>query len=132
VSFPGGRIEADESPGDAALREANEEVALEPSEASVIGYMPVYFTGSNYLITPVVAVVAPTRPFVPNPGEVRSVFEVPLQWLADEASYGTFRIKRGETEHTTWQLDHAGVRIWGITANLTRKFRDLALASESA
>ncbi len=132
VSFPGGRIEPDEAPAEAALREANEEVALDPGEAEVIGYMPIYFTGSNYLITPVVAVVAPSRPFMPNPDEVRSVFEVPLQWLADEASYGTFRIKRGETEHTTWQLDHAGVRIWGITANLTRRFRDLALAAEPA
>jgi 8-oxo-dGTP pyrophosphatase MutT (NUDIX family) len=132
VSFPGGRIEIDEAPADAALREASEEVALDPGEANVIGYMPTYFTGSNYLITPVVAVVAPTRPFVPNPDEVRSVFEVPLHWLADEASYGTVRIRRGETEHTTWQLDHAGVRIWGITANLTRRFRDLALAAEPA
>jgi 8-oxo-dGTP pyrophosphatase MutT (NUDIX family) len=130
VSFPGGRIEVGETPAEAALREAEEEIALAPAEAEVLGFMPSYFTGSNYLITPVVAVVAPTQPFIPNPGEVRSVFEVPLQWLADEASYGTYRIRRGEIEHTTWQLDHAGIRIWGITANLTRRFRDLALAAE--
>lgn len=132
VSFPGGRIEGDETPAQAALREAEEEVALDQSDAKVIGYMPIYFTGSNYLITPVVAVVVPSRPFVPNPSEVRSVFEVPLRWLAEEASYGTYRIRRGEIEHTTWQLDHAGIRIWGITANLTRRFRDLALAAEPA
>lgn len=132
VSFPGGRIEAGETPAEAALREAGEEVALDPADAEVLGYMPVYFTGSNFLITPVVAAITPSRPFVPNPGEVRSVFEVPLRWLAEEGSYGTYRIRRGEVEHTTWQLDHGGIRIWGITANLTRRFRDLALAAEPA
>ena len=131
ISFPGGRIEAtDSGPADAALREAAEEVALDPAEARVLGYMPRYFTGTNYLITPVVAVVAPSRPFVPNPGEVSAVFEVPLEWLADEQSYGTFRIRRGDVEHTTWQIEHGGMRIWGITANLTRRFRDLALSGE--
>jgi 8-oxo-dGTP pyrophosphatase MutT (NUDIX family) len=133
ISFPGGRIDpGDSGPGDAALREAQEEVALDPAEARILGYMPQYFTGTNYLITPVVGVVEPSREFVPNPAEVSSVFEVPLRWLADEASYTTFRILRGEIEHTTWQLDHGGLRIWGITANLTRRFRDLALTGEEA
>jgi len=130
ISFPGGRVEAGESPGDAAVREAWEEVALEPGEARLLGYMPSYFTGTNYLITPVVAEVTPSRDFVPNPDEVTSVFEVPLGWLVDEQSYSTFHIRRGETEHTTWQIDHGGLRIWGITANLTRRFRDLALTGE--
>ena len=131
ISFPGGRIDpGDNGPGDAALREAQEEVALDPAEARILGYMPKYFTGTNYLITPVVGLVEPTHPFVPNPGEVTTVFEVPLSWIADEASYGTFHVRRGDVDHTTWQLDHAGLRIWGITANLTRRFRDLALGGE--
>jgi 8-oxo-dGTP pyrophosphatase MutT (NUDIX family) len=131
ISFPGGRMEPeDKGPANAALREAAEEVALDPAEAVVLGFMPRYFTGTNYLITPVVAVVEPSEPFVPNPAEVSSVFEVPLSWLADERSYQIFRIRRGDVEHTTWQIDHSGIRIWGITANLTRRFRDLALSGE--
>jgi 8-oxo-dGTP pyrophosphatase MutT (NUDIX family) len=132
IAFPGGRIDpTDIDAADAALREAAEEVAMERQDARVLGYMPRYFTGTNYLITPVVALVEPSRPFVPNPGEVRSVFEVPLERLMREESYGTFRIKRGEREHTTWQIQHGELTIWGITANLTRRFHDLALAGEA-
>lgn len=131
VSFPGGRIDpADADAADAALREATEEVAMDRAEARVLGYMPRYFTGTNYLITPVVALVEPTRPFIPNPREVRSVFEVPLERLMRDESYGTFRIQRGEREHSTWQIQHGEQTIWGITANLTRRFHDLALAGE--
>lgn len=132
ISFPGGRIDpTDIGAADAALREAAEEVAMDRRDARILGYMPRYFTGTNYLITPVVALVEPTKPFIPNPGEVSSVFEVPLEQLMREDSYGTFRIKRGEREHTTWQIQHGRLTIWGITANLTRRFHDLALAGEA-
>ena len=111
---------------DAALREAEEEVALDRREARVLGYLPAYFTGSNYLITPVVAMVEPSRPLVPNPAEVRSVFEVPLGWLMEAGNFGTYRIRRDGKEHTTWQILHGELVIWGITANITRRFHDLA------
>ena len=132
VAFPGGKIDpTDADAADAALREASEEVGLERSEARVLGYMRRYFTGTNYLITPVVAVVEPSRPFVPNPDEVRSVFEVPLEMLMREESYARVRLRRGVHEYASWQIDHGGFSVWGITANLTRRFRDLALAGES-
>lgn len=133
IAFPGGKIDAtDADAADAALREAAEEVALDRSGARILGFLPQYFTGSNYLITPVVAVVEPMRPFVPNPQEVKSVFEVPFEWLMDESNYGTYRIRRGGKEHTTWQLKHQELVIWGITANLTRRFHDLTLTAEGA
>jgi len=133
VAFPGGKIDpTDRDAADAAIREANEEVDLEPADAQVIGFLPRYFTGTNYIITPVVALVVPSRPFTPNPGEVRSVFEVPLDYLMKDESYGTFRINRNGKEHTTWQIPHGGLVIWGITANLTRRFHDMALAGETA
>ncbi|HEV7276759.1 MAG TPA: CoA pyrophosphatase [Devosiaceae bacterium] len=133
VAFPGGKIDAtDADAADAALREAWEEVGLERSEARVLGYMRRYFTGTNYLITPVVAVVEPSRPFVPNPDEVRSVFEVPLDMLMRDESYAQVRLRRGAHEYSSWQIEHGGFSVWGITANLTRRFRDLALAGEAA
>jgi 8-oxo-dGTP pyrophosphatase MutT (NUDIX family) len=132
IAFPGGKVDpTDRDAADAALREASEEVALQRADARVLGYLPLYFTGTNYLITPVVAVVEPSAPFLPNPGEVRSVFEVPLGYLQDPGSYSTFRISRNGKQHSTWQIEHSGLVIWGITANLTRRFHDLALSPES-
>jgi 8-oxo-dGTP pyrophosphatase MutT (NUDIX family) len=129
IAFPGGKIDpTDIDAGAAALREANEEVGLDAADARILGFMPPYFTGSNYMITPVVALIEPSGPFVPNPGEVKSVFEVPLEWLMDDRNYGTYRISRAGVEHTTWQIAHGDLVIWGITANLTRRFHDMALA----
>lgn len=132
VAFPGGKIDpTDADAADAALREAWEEVGLERSEARVLGYMRQYFTGTNYMITPVVAVVEPSKPFVPNPDEVRSVFEVPLEMLMREESYVRVRLRRGAHEYASWQIDHGGFSVWGITANLTRRFRDLVFPGEA-
>jgi 8-oxo-dGTP pyrophosphatase MutT (NUDIX family) len=128
IAFPGGKIDpGDDGPADAALREAWEEVALERRDAEVLGYLPAYFTGSNYLITPVVAVVKPSAPFIPNPGEVKSAFEVPLGRLMQEEGFSIYRISHAGEEHSTWQVLHEGLVIWGITANLTRRFYEIAL-----
>jgi len=133
VAFPGGKVDrSDADVAAAALREAWEEVGLHVEDAQVLGFMQPYYTGTNYLITPVVAEIAPSGPFVPNPGEVHSVFEVPLGRILDKGTYGRFRIKRAGEEHSTWQIDHEGHIIWGITANLTRRFRDLAMGEIAA
>ncbi len=132
VAFPGGRIDpGDAGAADAALREANEEVNLHPGDAQVLGFMPNYYTGTNYYITPVVALVSPRGPFTPNPGEVDAVFEGPVRHLVEHANYGTFRITHRGQERSSWQIDHQGHRIWGITANLTRQFRDSVLTDEA-
>lgn len=133
VAFPGGRIDPeDRDAAYAALREANEEVALDPSDAEVLGYMPYYFTGSNYFITPVVAIVEPRAPFLPNAGEVEHVFEVPVETLIDARNYGIYRHEYKGTERRSYEIEHAGHRIWGITANITRRFRDLVLTGEES
>lgn len=132
VAFPGGRIDPeDPDAAYAALREANEEVALDPADAEILGYMPYFFTGTNYFITPVVALVEPRAPFMPNPGEVDDVFEVPLQLLVDSRSYGVFSVMHLGKERRGWQIDHEGHRIWGITAELTRRFRDNIIVGEA-
>lgn len=129
IAFPGGKVDRqDDDVAAAALREAFEEVGMARSDVRVIGFMPTYFTGTNYLITPVVAIVEPSGPFIPSLGEVHSVFEVPLRRILLLESYGQFRIKRDGQEHRIWHIDHAGHRIWGITANITRQFRDIAMS----
>lgn len=133
VAFPGGKIELDDpDPATAALREAQEEVALDPREADILGYLPSYFTGTNYLITPVVAAVRPSRDFVPNPAEVDTMFEVPLSFLVRPETYGTFKIERRGVTHSTWQVLFDGHIIWGITGNLTRRFYEIALMERAA
>lgn len=128
ISFPGGKVDrTDFGAGSAALREANEEIGMDIGDAEIIGYQPSYLSGFNYLITPVVAIVEPRHPFVPNPLEVDEIFEVPLPYLAAEQNYGTYKISRGKVEHRTWRLDYESWTIWGITANLTRQFKDTVL-----
>lgn len=132
VAFPGGKIDPEDSgPGAAAIREAGEEVDMRPGDVRILGYMPHYYTGTNYLITPVVAEVVPSGLFTPNPNEVDAVFEVPLGLIAREETWGRFRVARNGQTHETWQIKHDGHTIWGITANLTRRFHDLALAGDA-
>jgi 8-oxo-dGTP pyrophosphatase MutT (NUDIX family) len=133
VAFPGGKVDpTDADAADAALREAHEEVGLERGETEVLGFMDTYFTGTNYLITPVVAHVVPSRPFVPNPAEVDAVFEVPVARLLMPGTFGRLSVTRNGRRQQTWTIDHEGHQIWGITANLTRRFHDIALGAAAA
>lgn len=84
VAFPGGRMESgDRSPDDAALREAHEEIGLDPQRVEIIGHLPEYLTGTGFLVTPVVGLLAPGFVARPDPFEVHDTFEVPLAFLMD-------------------------------------------------
>lgn len=126
ISFPGGRIDpGDESVVAAALREAEEEIALPRSAVQVIGTADPYRTVTGFEVTPVVGIVPPDLPLVPHPGEVAAVFEAPLHYLLD-ARHQQVRsaVWRGR-ERTYYQIDWEGRRIWGATAamivNLSRR-----------
>ena len=77
VAFPGGRAEAGETPAQTALREAHEEIGLEPGFVRLAGLGDRYDSGSGYSITPVVGFVTPGFTLNPDPGEVAEVFETP-------------------------------------------------------
>jgi 8-oxo-dGTP pyrophosphatase MutT (NUDIX family) len=125
VAFPGGKIDPGEDAVTAALREAEEELALPRSAVQVIGTSDVYHTGTGFVVTPVVGVVPHGLPLVPNPTEVEAWFEAPLALLLDPASWTTNEtFWRGATRRYL-ELEWQGFRIWGVTAaiiaNLSRR-----------
>jgi 8-oxo-dGTP pyrophosphatase MutT (NUDIX family) len=126
ISFPGGRLRADETAIDAALRETHEETGLRATDVEVLGVLDAFLTGTGFLIQPVVGYVA-AGSFVatPDPTEVASVFEVPLAFVADPANVmATYRERLG-ARFRTYELHHSGHRIWGATAAILVNFRDV-------
>lgn len=125
VAFPGGRIDPGETPVQAALREANEELGLDPAQVSIFGEADAYRTVTGYCVTPVIGLVPPNLELTPNPAEVAGWFEAPLDFVLDPANQQRMSAEyRGRTRHY-YQIDWDGRRIWGATAamlvNLTRR-----------
>jgi 8-oxo-dGTP pyrophosphatase MutT (NUDIX family) len=115
VSFPGGRIEPGESPEQAALREYEEELGP-PGVCDVIGSLPdVNVYASNFLVTPVVAMITDKPPYQPNTNEVADVIELPLSGLEDRSRRGQHEIVRGPLRFHTPHLQVAGRNVWGAT-----------------
>lgn len=127
VAFPGGRLDPGEDAITAALREADEEIALPPAAVAVAGTADLYRTGTGYSITPVLGVVPPDLLLVPSEAEVASVFEVPLDFLLDPANHRrASAMWQGRRRHY-YELLWQDRRIWGATAgiivNLARRLR---------
>jgi 8-oxo-dGTP pyrophosphatase MutT (NUDIX family) len=133
IAFPGGRIDdEDESPRHAALREAWEEIGLEPAQVDLVGELPPYRTGSGYRIIPMIGVVPPDLLLTPHEVEVAAVFEVPLAFLLDTVNHvQDSRLFNGRERHFH-VIEWEDRRIWGITAglivNLSRRLQGLATA----
>lgn len=137
IAFPGGK--ADEEDADAsatALREAQEEIGLDPAFVQVLGHMPHYITGSAFIITPVVALVETGFTLTPNANEVADIFEVPLAFLMDPAHHQRHAFE-WEGARREWfsmpYLEQMHGRttqrfIWGATAGMLRNFYRLLSA----
>jgi 8-oxo-dGTP pyrophosphatase MutT (NUDIX family) len=125
VAFPGGAIDLEDvSPQAAALREAQEEIGLDPHHVEIIGLLPDYLTSTGFRIKPVLALVAAEAKFVINPEEVDAVFEVPFSYLMDVSNYKReSRFWQGIERHY-YTLVHEDRLIWGVTAGIIRVMQE--------
>lgn len=127
ISFPGGGRD----PGDAdaignALREAQEEIGLDPARVEVVGYLDDYPTLTRYMVTPVVGMIEAVPQWLLDANEVAEVFEVPLAVVLDTRSYERKVFSREGVNVPFFELNWERHRIWGATAgmlwDLARKF----------
>lgn len=124
IAFPGGRMDAGETPLQAALREAEEEIGLERRFVEPLGYLDGYLTVTGYFIVPVVARILPGHEFVAQTDEVDEIFDVPLQFLLDT--------KNRETQSREWKgmtryyyvYPYETRHIWGATAGMIKNLSD--------
>ncbi len=127
IAFPGGRVDPGEDPVSAALREAHEELGLEPAEVETVGRLAPYRTVTGYVVAPVVGVVPPDLPLSPHEHEVADWFEAPLSFLVDSQQQQLQSAVFGGRERRYWQIEWDGRRIWGATAamlvNLSRRLQ---------
>ena len=121
IAFPGGKVEPDDaSPLAAAVREAREEIALDGAFIEPLGYLPTYRTGTGFIITPAVALVRPGFDLVADPAEVADIFEVPFQFLMDEANHKIDSRNWRGNERRFYAMPYGERYIWGATAGIIR------------
>jgi 8-oxo-dGTP pyrophosphatase MutT (NUDIX family) len=123
ISFPGGRLEeSDPDIASAAVREAQEEIGLDPARVRVFGYLPDHLVISGFRVTPVLSLVTPPFEVVPNPAEVAEVFEVPVSHVFDRNNHKARLRRVGDEDMLLFDIPFAGHSIWGATAGMLLTF----------
>jgi 8-oxo-dGTP pyrophosphatase MutT (NUDIX family) len=127
VAFPGGRKEKeDKSVVETAVREAQEEVNIDPSKITVLGTLTdLYIPPSNYLVTPVVAFTESRPDFIPQVSEVAEIIEANISFLFDELlkKQKTIIVREHRIEAPYYEVN--GHVIWGATAMILSELEDV-------
>ncbi|MBK6982156.1 MAG: CoA pyrophosphatase [Betaproteobacteria bacterium] len=128
ISFPGGRVApGDEGPAHTALREAREEVGIDPAGIEILGEMPDYHTSTGFRVRPVVGWAEQPPDYSPDPYEVAEVFEVPLAFLLETANHRyESAFYKGRLRHY-WAMPWHGRFIWGATAGMLVTFQRIVV-----
>jgi len=126
VAFPGGRCDPGETPWETALREAHEEVGLDPGFVTLAGLSTAYQTVSDYHIIPVVGFVRPGFTITPSAAEVAEVFETPFAWLMDPTNHERrfHEGVNGGVRRYFYAMPYEERFIWGATAGMLRALYD--------
>jgi len=122
VAFPGGRIETGEAAVAAALREAHEELLLDPGAVDIVGEIEPYRTVTGYIVTPVIGVIPPDLPLEPHELEVADWFEAPLGHLLEPSNQVRRSALFQGRERHYYEIEWNGRRIWGATAAMIVNF----------
>jgi len=129
ISFPGGRIEPDDaSTAAAALREAEEEIGLDPARVEILGELAPYDTVTGFRIHPVVGWIEPPFELRLDRYEVADAFEVPLRFVVDPLNHRRHSLRRGALTRGYYVLPYQGRFIWGATAGMLVNFASLLRA----
>jgi 8-oxo-dGTP pyrophosphatase MutT (NUDIX family) len=127
IAFPGGRIDPGEDAVGAALREAHEEILLDPAAVELIGTIESYRTVTSYIVVPVLGVIPPDLSLEPHEHEVADWFEAPLDFLIDPANHQRRSALFQGIERHYYEIMWKDRRIWGATAamivNLSRRLQ---------
>ncbi|WP_105739078.1 CoA pyrophosphatase [Cronobacter dublinensis] len=122
VAFPGGAVDdTDASLIAAALREAQEEVAIPPESVEVIGVLPPIDSVTGFQVTPVVGIIPPDLPYHASEEEVAAVFEMPLAEALRLGRYHPLDIHRRGNSHRVWLSWYEHYFVWGMTAGIIRE-----------
>ena len=121
VAFPGGMQDAsDDSLVHTALREAEEEVGIQPHQVRVVGVLPPVTSSTGFAVTPVVGIIPAGLPLSINPDEVESAFAMPLAEALRLSRYSGLTLRRGHRQHQVWLSWYEDYFIWGMTAGIIR------------
>ena len=122
VSFPGGACdEGETTPEETALREANEEVGIDPQKVRVLGKIMNMITITSFRVTPVVGIIEWPTVLHVGKDEVERVFTIPLNWLAEKNNRWEFSIP-GRNRSLIVYHPYDGELLWGATARMTVDF----------